>query len=173
MPAFEPAEIRFWRKVEQSDGCWLWIAARNADGYGSFWLGSPRRSIGAHRFAYELLVGQIPAGMQLDHLCRVRHCVRPDHLEPVTNRENTIRGLAPVISRQRGEMRTHCINDHEITPESVRYAKRPDGGLNRHCRECDKAWRATRVWPKAPCPECGKEMYANNIRRHLRERHAA
>lgn len=164
---------RFWAKVDRVGGCWLWTAAKNGDGYGNFWLGRPQGSVGAHRFAYELLVGPIPEGLSLDHLCRVRNCVRPDHLEPVTNRENTIRGLAPAISRQRGEKRTHCINGHEITPESVRYARSSGGGLIRHCRECDKAWRSTRTWSKAPCPDCGEEMYANNIRRHQRRRHAA
>lgn len=84
---------RFWSKVERTtaEGCWLWRGQLNAWGYGHF-----RRTLGpglgrtvkAHRLAYELSVGPIPEGLTLDHLCGQRACVRPDHLEPVTNAEN-------------------------------------------------------------------------------------
>jgi hypothetical protein len=82
---------RFWDKVQITDDCWLWQAYVQPNGYGKFASGS--RILYAHRFAYELAVGPIPKGMQIDHLCRVRHCVRPDHLELVTSGENTRRGL--------------------------------------------------------------------------------
>lgn len=84
---------RFWLKVDRStcDGCWTWLGQTNQWGYGHF-----RRTLGpglyltvkAHRFAYELVVGPIPAGLTLDHLCGNQSCVRPEHLEPVTNAEN-------------------------------------------------------------------------------------
>lgn len=81
---------RFWAKVDKSgpSGCWFWTASKTQSGYGMF------HGKGAHRYAYELLVGPVPTGFQLDHLCRVKHCVNPDHLEPVTPRKN--RGRADV-----------------------------------------------------------------------------
>lgn len=86
---------RFWDHVDLSDPdrCWIWKRKPNAKGYGQ--LRNPRtgRTTTAHRYAYELVVGPIPDGLTIDHLCRVRACVRPDHLEPVTNRENLLRGI--------------------------------------------------------------------------------
>lgn len=99
-PPWPTAEERFWSKVDTDGpgGCWLWTGALNADGYGSFQVES-RRSIGVHRYAYELLVGPIPAGLELDHVkaqgCRHRHCVNPAHLEPVTHEENVRRSNLP------------------------------------------------------------------------------
>jgi hypothetical protein len=90
-----PAE-RFAKKVEVADsGCWLWTASTNEGGYGHFWRG-PDDWMVAHRFSYEHFVGPIPEGLDLDHLCRVRHCVNPEHLEPVTRRENLRRAWAAV-----------------------------------------------------------------------------
>lgn len=96
------AEQRFWVKVQkpdEGDGCWLWSAACDRDGYGVF---SPtrRHQVRAHRYAYELAVGPVGADLVLDHLCRIRNCVNPLHLEPVTVAENNRRsGWA----RRRGE----------------------------------------------------------------------
>ena len=85
---------RFWSKVDRNGrgGCWLWTASLNRYGYPNFGAVNGRPMAG-HRYAYERLVGPIPAGLQLDHLCRVRRCVNPAHLEPVTPKENTRRGL--------------------------------------------------------------------------------
>ncbi len=84
------AEERFWDKVERTETCWFWRGACNEKGYGYFhWDGHWRK---AHRFAYELLIGPIPEGLTIDHLCFVRHCVNPVHMEPVTLRENILRG---------------------------------------------------------------------------------
>lgn len=96
---------RFWDKVspEPMSGCWLWTGAITSGGYGSAG-GGPRVArwgAYAHRMAYQALIGPIPQGLQLDHKCRIRSCCNPDHLEPVTNRENTIRGLAPKINSER------------------------------------------------------------------------
>ncbi len=82
---------RFWEKVSRDpDGCWRWSGTITTKGYGVFWLDGRNRR--AHRVAYEAMVGEIPQELQLDHLCRVRSCVNPAHLEPVTARENTKRG---------------------------------------------------------------------------------
>lgn len=93
---------RFWMKVEFTDTCWLRTAMNDKAGYGSFnhtW----DRKVPAHRYAYEFCVGPIPEGLQIDHLCRVHNCVNPDHLEPVTARENVRRGTrysgSPIYKR--------------------------------------------------------------------------
>ena len=83
---------RFWEKVDATGDCWEWTSSRTRKGYGGFRAVSGWAS--AHRWAYEHLVGPIPPGLQIDHLCRVRHCVNPDHMEPVTNQVNQLRGTA-------------------------------------------------------------------------------
>ncbi len=81
---------RFWMKVNFTDTCWLWNAHLDREGYGGFSVGG--MSVPAHRWAYEFCVGPIPDGLTIDHLCRVHNCQNPDHLEPVTRRENVRRG---------------------------------------------------------------------------------
>jgi hypothetical protein len=137
-------EERFWQKVEPepNTGCWLWTGGLRGSGrYGQFRNG--KRLGFAHRYAYELLVGPIPDGMQLDHLCRVRLCVNPAHLEPVTARENTMRSEALTARNAR---KTHCLRGHPFdeanTIETVR-----DGRLHRTCRECDRS--KSREWQRA------------------------
>ena len=121
---------RFWSKVHKTDDCWNWTAATNHTGearaYGQFWFDG--KLVLAHRFAYELEVGPIPDGIDTDHLCRNRLCVRPDHLEPVTRAENKRRGL-------QGVPVTHCKRGHEFTPEST-YVQ-PKSGC-RACHVCKK-----------------------------------
>ncbi len=81
-----PDDVRFWAKVEKTDTCWLWTGSLNSAGYGGFSTG-PTRDL-AHRWAYAHEVGPIPEGLDLDHLCRVKRCVNPAHLEAVTRAEN-------------------------------------------------------------------------------------
>lgn len=128
------AHFTFWTKVDRSpNGCWIWLGA-HTDGYGMWWSRELNRCVLAHRVAYELLVGPIPDGLQLDHLCRVRDCVNPEHLEVVTSRENTLRSpIAPAAVNAR---KTHCPRGHEYTPENIIWKRNPTG---RGCRECDKA----------------------------------
>lgn len=131
-----PADERFWEKVRKEEGagaCWLWTATKTQNGYGLFTTDG--RTGPAHRFAYELLVGPIPDGMQLDHLCRVRECVNPDHLEPVTNDENIRRGM-------KGELRTHCRNGHAYLPDNLILEPVGDGRTARRCKVCREAQRA-------------------------------
>jgi hypothetical protein len=120
-----PAE-RAWAKIEQTDTCWNWTGyVGSRDGYAQIWIGPGTRKAQAHRFVYELLVGPIPEGMQLDHLCRVRHCVNPEHLEPVTQQENVRRGM-------KGRMVTHCLQGHPYDDANT-YIK--SNGC-RYCRAC-------------------------------------
>lgn len=89
-------EDRFWTDVETSEGCWIWLGAPTAGGYGSFHLEG--RQYYAHRVSYVLNVGDIPDGLHLDHLCRNKRCVNPAHLEPVTFQENIRRGRVALAS---------------------------------------------------------------------------
>jgi len=89
---------RFASKYDvAADGCWVWNAARTGSGYGNLYVGrgadGRKKYAPAHRVAYELLVGPIPAGLSLDHLCRNRSCINPQHLEPVTVAENNRRAM--------------------------------------------------------------------------------
>lgn len=125
---------RFWDRVfpEPNSGCWLWLGNCSYQGYGSFSSGGKNRP--AHRWSYERFVGLIPAGLVIDHLCRVRCCVNPDHLEPVSNRENILRGYgAPALNATK----THCIHGHEFTPENTRIDIRNGAVYGRGCLTCD------------------------------------
>lgn len=124
---------RFWSCVDKAgpNGCWLWTGTTHAAApwdYGRFTVrhGS---EVPAHRFAWELLRGPIPEGLVIDHLCRVSRCVNPDHLEPVTQRENLLRGTGPSA---RHAATTHCPQGHPYDAENT-YRDRRGG---RHCRIC-------------------------------------
>lgn len=93
--------------------CWIWQGCLDNHGYGQT---SRKGYYLIHRWTYEHYVGPIPDSLQLDHLCRVPACCNPDHLEPVTSRENTLRGTAPSAANAR---KTHCHNGHEFTPENT------------------------------------------------------
>jgi hypothetical protein len=121
----------FWSKVVAlPSGCWEWRGARTRGGYGTFRIGSrsdgSRRSSVSHRLAYESLVGLIPDGLTLDHLCVNPPCVRPHHLEPVTMRANILRGEGPAALNAR---QTKCIRGHPLTARSGQ----------RYCRICNLA----------------------------------
>jgi len=130
--------------INWETGCWEWTANRDPRGYGRITVADSqgKRPLRAHRVSYELACGPIPEGLVIDHLCRVRHCVNPAHLEPVTARENMLRGLA---ARAVGEAATHCPKGHEYTPENTRtYLSGPQKG-RRKCRICIRAQDAGRA----------------------------
>jgi len=122
----------FWSKVSigTEGGCWFWMGTK-AGGYGRFYNPAQRRVVPAHRFAYENRIGPIPEGLTLDHLCRNRSCVNPKHLEPVTNKENVLRGEGPTAKNKR---KTHCTRGHAYDEENTYI--RPNG--RRRCRACDR-----------------------------------
>ncbi len=122
---------RFVAKVEfgDGDGCWVWTAARHPRGYGHFNPDGVVRS--AHRLAYEVWVGPIPEGLDLDHLCRNTSCVNPGHLEPVSRKENTMRGDTITAAHAR---RTHCPQGHPYDEENTYHI--PSRPTARYCRIC-------------------------------------
>lgn len=140
---------RFEDKVmkDPNSGCWLWTGALASNGYGHI-MGETKQDL-AHRVSYRLHVGEIPKGLNLDHLCRVRSCVNPDHLEPVTHAENVRRGLSPAMFTKaaiaRGHAKTHCPSGHPFSLENT-YTYNSPTGPHRACRICigvaGAKWRA-------------------------------
>lgn len=134
-------ESRFWAKVDVGHplGCWGWTAAKDK-GYGRFRIGSQtdgtRTMVAAHRWSYEQLIDEIPDGMTLDHLCRNPPCVNPDHLEVVSQAENTRRGVASDLLARRKAQQTHCAQGHRYDEENT-YVD-PRGW--RKCRACARAY---------------------------------
>ena len=120
-------------KIEKTETCWNWVGEINDKGYGRIDVSGKHKR--AHRLVYEYLVGKIPLGLQLDHLCRNRRCVNPKHLEPVTRKENILRGFAPSAICAR---RQHCSKGHPYSGENL-YIKHVKGYSYRRCRECHKA----------------------------------
>lgn len=172
-----PTMERLERHIRREpSGCWIWTAHLNKDGYGTTSDGlrsdGTFRRLSAHRLMYELLVGSVPDGLQLDHLCRVRSCCNPSHLEPVTCRENLMRGINQVA---RMAAQTHCIRGHPFD-EANTY--RPAKG-GRACRACARIrGRISDAKRNGSCPECGGFMnrrsratcwdcYVRSTRAHL------
>ena len=154
--------------------CWEWLAGKNK-GYGSLARGPAGAGLAsAHRFAYEHFIGPVPAGLDLDHLCRNRGCCNPLHLEPVTRRENFRRG------EHHERRKTHCKAGHAFTPESTRGGKRPRWRLCRALwsasfprlsgtEEADSHPHPRSGAPLKPCPESAeREGYCQGCKRFAR-----
>lgn len=124
----EEAQADFWSRVDKGE-CWIWTGARFRQGYGRFkhW----GRDTVAHRFSYEWEVGAVPEGLELDHLCKNKGCVRPSHLEAVTASVNQRRTNSPVA---KNASKTHCVRGHALSGTNV--YRKSNGG--RGCRECHR-----------------------------------
>jgi len=134
----------FWSRVNKTQTCWLWTGSWKGKGYGSCYIGGRHRR--AHRVAYELANGPIPAGLQVCHRCDVRLCVRPDHLFLGTASDNQLDAarkgrnpmqLYPERHRRLGYRATHCVHGHPLTPENVYEYPRANGRPSkRTCKRC-------------------------------------
>lgn len=137
----KPVGPRFWAKVDKSDpaGCWPWTAYVMTNGYGQFKLDGKMQLV--HRVAYELAVGPIPQGLEIDHVkargCTRTDCCNPAHLEAVTGYVNNMRSNSRSAMQSR---QTHCQNGHEFTPENTK--RETDG--SRKCRTCRLKYRRER-----------------------------
>ncbi|WBB73252.1 HNH endonuclease signature motif containing protein [Micromonospora sp. WMMD1128] len=154
---------RFWAKVDPAEtGCWLWTAGL-VDGYGRFMV-TRQANRAAHRVAYEGLIGPIPDGLVLDHLCRVRNCVNPAHLEPVTILENVMRGETIVAACS---AKTHCPKGHPYAGGNLYIS--PNGA--RRCQACARLARAAH---RAQDPDRHRRQAREATRRYyskLRDQH--
>ena len=119
----------FWSRVQKGEGCWFWTAGRISTGYGAFVHYKTRTSVLAHRFAYNDLIGPIPDGLVIDHLCNNKICVNPAHLRVTTHRENILRGTGQSAINAK---KTHCPYGHELFGNNMRYDKRG----RRICKAC-------------------------------------
>lgn len=134
-----PLIDRFRLRFTVTEDCWIWNGAPASNGYGKF--GFNGKTVSAHRMSYEMFVGQIPPGLTIDHLCRVRLCVNPNHLEAVPHRVNILRSDGPAA---KNAVKTHCDRGHAFTPENTRITN----GTERVCRACRREDTARRrdIW---------------------------
>lgn len=140
--------------------CWIWQRCVTEKGYALGTVPGERKNVRVHRAAYEEFVGPIPPGLQIDHLCRVRNCVNPEHLEPVTNRENALRGIGPTALLAR---KTRCHRGHEYSPETIR-----DGRGRRVCAVCRPNFVEKRFSNGGTHCRKGHEYSAENTRTDYR-----
>ena len=129
MPA--DANSRFWDKVEKTRTCWLWKGSISTQGYGQFWLYGKIQA--AHRVAWHFSGREIPDGRVLDHRCRSRNCVRAEHLEVVSQRENLMRGIGATATNAR---KVACVHGHPYTSENTVFNKNG----TRRCRTCKRGY---------------------------------
>lgn len=128
----------FWSNVvlmpsTTRDDCWIWAGGVDGHGYGEFRVAKGRRSAMAHRVAWTIERGEIPESVVLDHTCRTRLCVNPRHLEPVTNKENILRGSSFAAVNA---AKTHCVRGHELTPANMVGGGPSGSRTKRHCLKC-------------------------------------
>ena len=123
VPTLEDA---FNSRVNKTKTCWLWTGVVNLDGYSRLYTGNNKYVMG-HRFSYEKINGKIPKHLEIDHLCRVRNCVNPEHLEAVTHKEN--------VNRGGNTKKTHCIHGHEFSDKNTRINKKTNARICLTCRD--------------------------------------
>lgn len=131
IPNFTISEIAtFFSRVNKTPTCWLWTSYGNEGGYGIF------RKFIAHRVSYSLYKGQPPIDMDVDHLCKNRLYVNPDHLEAVTHQENIKRGNLLNDISATNKIKTHCKHGHELTSDNIYRYQRRGRNPERQCRTC-------------------------------------
>lgn len=134
-----PKRMKFADRIHliagEVDACWLWPLSRATHGYGQVRIGG--KTMRAHRAAYELLIGPVPEGLELDHLCRNRACVNPAHLAPVTHQINLLRGVGFAAAHA---VKTHCPHGHAYNAHNTYIDKKGQ----RHCRACKRTRMAER-----------------------------
>lgn len=133
------SQERFWQRVEKTSECWIWRGSLTRQGYGQFGY-APGKTGRAHKLAWEWQNGSVPEGLVLDHLCRNRACVRPEHLEPVTPRTNALRGIGPTAINSR---KRFCNQGHEFTAENTMRGSKGE----RICRVC--SYRKASEWGRS------------------------
>jgi hypothetical protein len=111
-------------------GCWIWQRSINTSGYGQAYDRRIKKGVRAHRLSYEMFTGLIPEGLALDHLCRVRACINPAHLEPCTTKENVLRGISVAAENAR---KTSCMRGHPFTDGNYTVTNG-----TRQCYECKR-----------------------------------
>lgn len=142
IPGFEPAALFAHAELDEATQCWLWTGHIGTDGYGRVTI--KRRNLRAHRVAYAISKGQIPAGWVIDHRCREPKCINPDHLDPVTQQVNVARGIGVTAEASRNWLMGLCGNGHNLSEVGV--------------HKQGKAWT---------CAQCGRDRVARYKQRKL------
>ena len=153
-------EANIWKRVQKNpDGCWIWTGSIDRDGYGYLSHGG-KSTTGAHRVLYEMHNGPIPEGLTIDHLCEIRPCVNPEHLEAVTFDENQRRRrkvfIGPTATKEQLRLaRGICRNGHDMKIVGTLARKRPNGKVEKRCRACQHETQAKHRRAKG-LPERGR-----------------
>jgi HNH endonuclease len=121
-------------RIQKTNGCWVWTGSLTVQGYGRMFIKERGTTDYAHRIVYKLLVGPIPEGLTIDHLCRNKLCVNPEHLETVSARTNILRGYGPAARNAR---KKRCHKGHILSGKNVMIVR---GGTKRQCRKCWSAY---------------------------------
>jgi len=151
-----PTQIIQRIKIDPVTKCWNWTGTLRPDGYGLIYLAELKKQLRVHRVVYELLVKKIESGLVIDHLCRNRKCVNPNHLEQVSIKTNTLRGISPVVQKKN---QTHCKYGHELLGENLYIHPKRN---TRNCKKCSNSksqMRRDGLLNTGFC-KCGNTSYA-------------